>query len=769
GLTTVAGGTLTSSGTLTTDTFLQTAGSTTVTGGTFKAASGAALLGGTFDVTGGTAAANGVGLINNGAAITVGAAGTLTATEFAQTSGSTTNAGTMAVAGLTTVAGGTLTSSGTLTTAGFTQTNGSTTVTGGTFTAQNGATVIGGSVDVTGGTFKIGGSGLTNGATINVGAGGILDSQAGGINNLVTGTLTNFGTVFDALNNAGSVSNAGVYNGDVATNTGTIANNVGGTWNGAVDSNTGTINNTGTWNALGGNIVNNAGGTFNNFNGTVAGVNTLTNLGVLTYTGNNNTFNVGTFINTGIISSNTTITPASAHRMTITGGLGGIGVINTSVDTNGTSRLTVNGASSGAQTMTFTNVSPGGATPVYAAPQTVLALNGGGSLAVTNTGIVSSLSSGLINNYLVQSGGGQNATLQSVFNSGPIAGVAGGLSSMITSLNAGFFQGESPIVSRPNNPQRDQINGGPWVRIMYGSTNTNLGSTTYGLGAPASGNSQGTTAFSGVQVGADFGMFNISDSQWNVIVGVFGGYANLNTNSNFTTPLPGGATSSTNTGISVEVPYVAAYANLSKGSFSAEVDVRYDQYSGTVRSFSGDLAGGAAGGYLLAPNTPLNGRGVTVNAKLANRFDFNQRYYVEPLLGFTWGTYNFDSVAFNPALTGTSGSIGFQPITSLLGRAGASVGATFEATPTIQLGPFLQASVWNEFAAPVQATATINTGGSAYTFQTLADRVGTFGQVAAGLNFKLTEQDFLGFVRGDYRFGGQFSGASFNIGLRKQF
>ncbi|WP_422015498.1 autotransporter outer membrane beta-barrel domain-containing protein [Reyranella sp.] len=490
---------------------------------------------------------------------------------------------------------------------------------------------------------------------------------------------------------------------------------------------------------------------------------------MLTYTGNNNTFNVANFINSGIISSNTSITPASSHRMTITGGLGGTGVINTSVDTNGTSRLTVNGVSSGSQTMTFTNVSPGGALPVYSAPQTVLALNGGGTLSVTNTGIVSSLSSGLINNYLVQSGSGQNATLQSVFNSGPIAGVAGGLSSMITSLNAGFFQGESPIVSRPNNPQRDQINGGPWVRIMYGSTNTNLGSTTYGLGSPASGNSQGTTAFSGVQVGADFGMFNISESQWNVVVGVFGGYANLNTNSNFTTPLPGGATSSTNTGISVEVPYVAAYANLSKGSFSAAVDVRYDQYSGTVRSFSGDLAGGAAGGYLLAPNTPLNGRGVTVNAKLVNRFDFAERYYVEPLLGLTWGSYNFDSVAFNPALAGTSASIGFQPITSLLGRAGASVGATFEATPTIQLGPFLQAAVWNEFAAPVQATATINSGGSAYTFQTLSDRVGTFGQVAAGLNFKLTEQDFLGFVRGDYRFGGQFSGASFNIGLRKQF
>ncbi|MFX9127635.1 hypothetical protein ABTN71_19800, partial [Acinetobacter baumannii] len=63
------------------------------------------------------------------------------------------------------------------------------------------------------------------------------------------------GTVQDDLNNAGVVTNNGAYLANVASNTGTVTNAVGGTWTGNV-SNAGAFNNAGT---LTGNLINTGG------------------------------------------------------------------------------------------------------------------------------------------------------------------------------------------------------------------------------------------------------------------------------------------------------------------------------------------------------------------------------------------------------------------------------------------------------------------------------------------------------------------------------
>ena len=71
------------------------------------------------------------------------------------------------------------------------------------------------------------------------------------------GTLTNDGTVYDDLDNAGMFVNNAVYVANVASNTRDIANNAPGVWTGDVLTNNGWINNNedATWN---GNVVSNA-------------------------------------------------------------------------------------------------------------------------------------------------------------------------------------------------------------------------------------------------------------------------------------------------------------------------------------------------------------------------------------------------------------------------------------------------------------------------------------------------------------------------------
>ena len=75
----------------------------------------------------------------------------------------------------------------------------------------------------------------------------------------------------------------------------------------------------------------------------------------------------------------------------------------------------------------------------------------------------------------------------------------------------------------------------------------------------------------------------------------------------------------------------------------------------------------------------------------------------------------------------------------------------------------------DNLANPNGATAQATGGGSSVNFSVVADRVGTFGQVGAGVNFKVHSFDMVGFLRGDLLFGNNITGASFNIGLRKQF
>jgi uncharacterized protein with beta-barrel porin domain len=160
-------------------------------------------------------------------------------------------------------------------------------------------------------------SNISNSGAINVNNGGKLTAP-GGITNNAAGTIivSQGGTVKDDLTNAGSVSNSGTYNANVASNSGSITNTSTGIWNGNVASNSGTISNAGTWS---GQIINSSGTFTNQSSGTVSAG--LINSGTVNAAGAINGAIAnnagGTIALTGALTNNTSLTNAAGATLTL--------------------------------------------------------------------------------------------------------------------------------------------------------------------------------------------------------------------------------------------------------------------------------------------------------------------------------------------------------------------------------------------------------------------------------------------------------------------
>jgi autotransporter-associated beta strand protein len=215
-----------------------------------------------------TGTVSNAGIFNNNAGATV--SGLLT-----NTAGTTTNAGQLN--GGAEIRGGTLITTGTIAN-GLTN-NATVNANGG---AINGAIVnsaafnVGGTltsdgnfINAANAALAIGVTGaytlqgmLTNSGAVTVASGAQLIATIGGITNNAGGTIIVAlgGTVKDDLNNAGAITNNGVYVANVASNIGTIDNNL--TWTGTV-SNAGAFNNN-AGATVSGLLTNTAGTTVNN-------------------------------------------------------------------------------------------------------------------------------------------------------------------------------------------------------------------------------------------------------------------------------------------------------------------------------------------------------------------------------------------------------------------------------------------------------------------------------------------------------------------------
>ncbi len=797
------------------------AGATAINGGTLRVGVANALpantavsvgAGGTLDLAGNSQAIGSLAGVA-GSFVTLGA-GTLT------TGGDNTNTAFAGIisgtGGLTKVGTGVFTLSGVNTYAGLT------TIQAGTL--ANTGTLAGGA-NVTGGTLNTSGTingGLTNSATTiasgnisggitNTGAfslGGALNNNGGALNNNGVGTvsigafalsgvstLTNNSSSATAVavgaggsiaaaaiaNNAGRFTNAGTVTaptfsnaaGATLSSTGTLAAaaaftnngtfNGAGTLNSAAASNAGVFNVTGNLGGATTTFNNAAAGTFNLAGGNFTGIGTFNNSGVVNSTGTR-TLGAGAFNNaaTGNVSL---VNGVASDVLTMTGTYAGAAGSRVSLEVNtdaGTAdRLNINGAATGSSRIDVTLL--GVNRFAFATPVDVVTAGAGTSLNVTNLGRIGA--GGFFDYFLRQNPANPNSfQVISQFNSGPVSGVAAGIAGVVNSLQAGFHQPASAIISRPDNCQPNQLMGGPFIRLNAGETTVRSNSAGGGNGATFSGSTKSESRFSGGQGGVDLGICNVNNTGWNLHAGIMGGFVQTKASGNSSTPNPGGAGLAplrTTTQVSMEVPFIGGYMFATNGPFTAEFNVRKDYYNAKVGAFDPD----GVGAYFVGPSQRLKGDGLSYNGSMSYRFSILENAYFEPQIGLSKGTTRFDNLQF---ATGAAGDfMNFSAADSLLGRIGFNAGIAVPLSDSLVVVPFVSAAVWHEFAKPTKARAIFTSQGLAFDIQT--DRVGTFGQVGAGVQFRVLNTPLLGFLRADMRFGDKIEGKALNAGLRLQF
>jgi fibronectin-binding autotransporter adhesin len=514
-----------------------------------------------------------------------------------------------------------------------------------------------------------------------------------------------------------------------------------------------------------GNVTNSATGILALTGGNFTGVGIFNNAGTVSSTGNR-TLGATTFNNqaSGLVTmQNGSVT----DNLTINGGYVATAGSRVAVDidlsqNNGNQRgdkLTVTGTGSGTTSVAFNIVNAN--RTAFTVPIDVLQVAPGSSLNV-NQGVIAS--SGFFNYFLKESAPGSGLfQVTSQFNSAPLMGVASGVNGVVGSLQAGFHQPASAIVSRPDSCAPNQFMAGPFIRLSSGKTSTDLGGSgdIQGGGSPFSSKTKSDSRFSGFQVGTDFGVCNIQNTNWNLNFGLMGGLVSAKSTSNSRTPSPitGGADLTTATKSDVDVPFIGLYSFLTNGPFTFEVSLRKDYYNAKITT--PDVVPGT---FFVAPDTKLKGQGLSFNTSMSYRFNFAERWYIEPGIGLSKGSTKFGNLRL---ATGGTDALIFDTTDSLLGRIGINIGAAFSPTDSLIVVPFATASVWREMGESATAHAVVGTAGQAFDVRT--ERVGTFGQLGAGVQFKIVGTPLLGFVRGDIRYGQKIDGKAVNAGLRVQF
>jgi fibronectin-binding autotransporter adhesin len=760
-----------------------------------------------FDITGGNYA-NGTALVNSGIVNVGGPARTLTTTSVNNLAtgvlanlgvinaatisnvGTMTNGGQLNSVTLFNNLGGILGNSGTI---NASITNTGTLTTTGTLTGNlaNGGSVfaagtINSPVQNNAGVFTTIGNLLVNGAFTND-AGAFLNTTGGDYSGLTA--LTNAGNVnisatrtlsAGSVTNTSVLANAGSLVAPVVNNTagatlistgnitaGTSFTNAGsanlqGALNTPLANNSGTLNVTG---ALGGatTTFTNTGGV--TLGGDFTGIGTFNNAGTVSSAGNR-ILGAATFNNqaTGLVTmQNGSVTDNLTVNGSFIGTAGSRVAVDVDLSQNNTSqrgdKLTATGAGSGTTNVSFNFVN--GLRAAFTTPIDVLQVAPGSTLNV-NQGLIAS--AGFFNYFLKESTPGSGLfQVASQFNSAPLMGVASGVNGVVGSLQAGFHQPASAIVSRPDSCTPNQFMGGPFIRLSTGKTSTDLGGSgdIAGGGSPFTAQTKTDSRFSGFQVGADFGVCNIQNTNWNLNFGLMGGLVTAKSTSNSRTPSPvvGGADLRTSTSSDVDVPFIGIYSFLTNGPFTFEVNLRKDFYSAKITTPDASTSS-----FFVGPDTKLKGQGLSFNTSMSYRFNFAERWYIEPAVGFSKGSTKFGNLRL---ATSATDALIFDTTDSLLGRIGINIGAAFSPTESLIVVPFATASVWREMGESATAHAIVGAAGQ--TFNVRTDRVGTFGQVGAGVQFKIVGTPLLGFVRGDVRFGQKIDGKAVNAGLRMQF
>jgi Autotransporter beta-domain len=333
------------------------------------------------------------------------------------------------------------------------------------------------------------------------------------------------------------------------------------------------------------------------------------------------------------------------------------------------------------------------------------------------------------------------------------------ITSAITTFNIAFLNESSAFVSSPSNPRPDQLGGGVWFRAVGGQNTISSSGVATPLGRITGGNGSYTTSsqdrmeYGGFQTGLDIGRFNFGASGVNVVFGVTGGYLAANSNE-----LVGFGSNN------FSVPFVGGYFAATKGNFFFDAQFRDDFYQISTTNSNAGYAGAG-----------LNGNAPNITSSLGYHFDVGQAF-VEPSVGVIWSHLTLGTLNQNGTPSGTgvygpvgvpAGTLSFNAIDSVIGRAGVRVGTTLQGNG-VAWQPFVAASVWDEFAQNAVSTYT-PTANNTFAISTSTSRVGVFGQFGAGFAAQVLNTGWLGYLRADYRTGENIQGWDLTGGLRYQF
>jgi fibronectin-binding autotransporter adhesin len=215
--------------------------------------------------------------------------------------------------------------------------------------------------------------------------------------------------------------------------------------------------------------------------------------------------------------------------------------------------------------------------------------------------------------------------------------------------------------------------------------------------------------------------------------------------------------SGSGTSVKFDIPFVGLYGVMTYGRFFMDLEARHDFVDTRITNVTANLV-----------DTPLKGHGDSLSGSAGYHFDLVDNWFVEPTGGFGLSQTGFGTLTTNigqQALGIAPGTVSFDNIFSMLVHGGARVGTSFTLGDTLALQPFGTLSVWRELGG--QSSATFADGG--VTDPLTLSRVGTFYQVGIGVSAQILKTGFVGFARGDFRWGDNLNGAAVVGGLRYTF
>ena len=343
------------------------------------------------------------------------------------------------------------------------------------------------------------------------------------------------------------------------------------------------------------------------------------------------------------------------------------------------------------------------------------------------------------------------------------------LVSVLTTQNTAFLTQTSGFIGAPANPSANLNGGGVWVRGIGGTFDTNTPGSFTKFASPTNPSEERGRCnvrtfqdYAGFQTGADISRLNVNG--YNIHTGVTMGYteSSIRSNGSFRADF--------------QTPFVGLYGAITKDTFFADAQVRWDFFQGVLNDPNNTLT-----------NQRLDARSLSLTGNVGYQIPLNDGWFVEPSAGAVYAEVKVDNLQTGGPFF-VAGSTNFTAPTfvkikdfdSILARGSLRVGKNI-VLESYALQPFFTASVINEFGGPVRADVTTSFGalgaffgfpqfsGFDTTARVSSYRIGTYGQFSLGVAGQLLNTGWLGYVRGDYRTGDHVDGWGISGGLRYQF